>query len=201
MVIAREPVEPVASRRPVKLVPLPIEKTPEPLPKSRSPVTVPALTWTVSLPEPSSTSPPIFGVIAVLAFAFWTRVTPVVLWLRSRATILPAVTFPVDEGASTPPMALVLVTLLSVPDRSMIAAALPMSPVRAPLIAPVLVTLDRVAPASIRMPVAWEARLEVETPEMTPSFLRVGMVTPPRIWMAVPLSWKPWPEMVLDEAT
>ncbi len=76
-----------------------------------------------------------------------------------------------------------------------------MSPVRAPLIAPVLVTLDRLAPDSMRMPVAWEAALVVETPEMRPSFLSVGMVTPARIWMAVPLAWKPWPETVLDEVT
>ncbi len=51
------------------------------------------------------------------------------------------------------------------------------------------------------MPVACETRLEVDTPAMTPWFTSFGVVTPDRMWMAVPSFSKPWPPMLLLEAT
>ncbi len=162
---------------------------------------MPALIWTVSLPEPSRMSPPILGVMLVLALALWTRVTPVLLWLRSMATVLPAGVSVGVPGVSTVPMALVLEMLLSVPDRSTMAAALPVFPVRDPLIVPVLTTAGRLAPASMSRPVAWEAALEVTTAPTMPSLRRSGMVAPASTCRPVALSWKPWPEMVLVEAT
>ncbi len=148
-------------------------------------------------------SPAIFGVMVVTALAFWIRVTPVVLWLASMAMVRPAAP-PVTVvlvAVTVPAMPLVLVMLLSEPDRSTMAEALPMSPVRAPLMDPLLTRVGTLAPASIRMPVACETRLEVDTPEIAPSFTNFGVVTPDRTWTPAPSFSKPWPLMVPVEAT
>ncbi len=131
--------------------------------------------------------------------ALWTRVTPLVLWLRSRATVVPVAVSVSMVGVTAALIVPVLVTLVTLPDWSEMAVALPMSPVMAPLIVPELTMPPRCAPASIRMPVAWEARLVVEPALMVPSFTRVGVVRPDRMWMPVASFWKPEAPMVLLE--
>ncbi len=115
----------------------------------------PAPRETVSKPEPRRTSPKILGVTVVVVLeeggtkALWVRVTPDVLARRSRATVEPVAVSVAAVGVTVAVMALVLVTLESVPDLSMMAAALPRSPVIPAAMVPVLLRLVSPPPASI----------------------------------------------------
>ncbi len=153
------------------------------------PVTVPALNCTVSSPEPRNTSPTIFGVVVVEAAGFWIRVTPVVLWLRSMATVLPVAVSVSTVGVTEAVIAPVLVTAVRLPDRSTSAVELPRSPIVPALIVPELVMALRWAPDSIRMPVACDARAVVAPALTTPSLTRIGVFRPERTWMAVEPAW------------
>ncbi len=159
------------------------------------------MNWTVSSPEPRRMSPVIFGVMAAFELALWIRVTPEVLWLRSIARVLPVAVSVPTVGVRVVTIEPVFLMLATLPERSMIAAALPRSPVTAPPMLPELTMLARLAPASIWIAVAWEARLVVEVALMTPSFTRLGVATPERKWMPVALAWKPEAVMLEELVT
>ncbi len=129
--------------------------------------------------------------IAVVEFglANWVRLTPEVLALRSRATVLPVTVSALEVGVSRVRITLSLVTVDRVPDLSTTAKAEPTSPLRDAPMLPVLFRVETVAPASISTALEEEFSVEVTLDEIRPSWRSTGATAPDSMWTPIAPAW------------